>query len=271
MAEGICLRLLFTGTLVLSFAAVLGSVASAQSPGPPPAFVSGLSSYQVATIKPSRPNESTTIQIRGRNFVTTATSLLDILKYCYGLHASQIVDGPLWMATTRFDIVAEPSGDVRPSSDQLKILVQGLLAERFQLKLQPSTRKLSVLAIDIAKGGPKLTKSTRDPSGIPAVSYTPGWLSAWNSSIGDFAAFLQRYVTDRPVVDQTSLVGKYDMVLKFLPDESGDNDTTKAGEDANSLPGLYTAMQEELGLKLRAAKLSTQVMIVERVALPSAN
>ena len=223
---------------------------------------SHLPTFQVATIKPSRPGESMTIQIRGHRFATTDCSFFDILKYAYGLHASQIVDGPEWLKTERFDILADPETESRPTSDEMKRMVRDLLADRFQFVFHRDKRDLPVYAIVVAKNGAKLTKSTRDPNGIPAVSYTPGWLNAGDATMPDFASFLQRYVTDRPVVDQTGIPGKYDLSLHWTPDES---------EHGGVFPGLYTAIQEQLGLKLEAVKAPVEVFVVDHVERPSAD
>ena len=115
----------------LVFAALLASLCTAgwaagQAPSAPakPDTVA----FAVATIKPSRPDEQTTLQIQGVRFVTAGTSLVDILKYAYGVHADQIVGAPKWLATEHFDIMADPGTATRPLSDDFKKMVQQLLA-----------------------------------------------------------------------------------------------------------------------------------------------
>ena len=249
-------------------AAVLAPTARAQVPAPdnsPTAL-----RFEVATIKPSAPDKYRMTQIRGNRFVTIATSVVDLLKYADGLQEEQIVAGPAWLATQKFDILADPETDARPSSDEFKLMVQALLTDRFHLAAHRETRVLSVFEITIAKGGPKLTASTRPPGGIPSVGYAPGGLSAKNASLGDFAAFLQRFVADHPVVDATGITGRYDLNLRWTPDELQAQAAPDAAGD-RSLPGLFTAIQEQLGLKLEEAKRPAPVLVIDHLELPSEN
>ena len=183
------------------------------------------------------------------------------------------------MGTARFDLLADPDTEARPASDQFKRMVQGLTTERFHIVLHRSERDLPVYEIVVAKDGPKLTPSTGDPGGIPVVSYTPGWLSAGNAAVTDLATFMQRYVTDRPVVNHTSLTGKYDVSLRWTPDESTSPEAVPQAKGgalplpglSAALPGLSAAIQEQLGLKLRAVKAPAAVLVVDHVEMPSAN
>ena len=143
-------------------------------------------------------------------------------------------------------------------------MVQQLIADRFHLSFHPARRELSVYVIVAGKSEPKLTKSANDPSGIPVGWGSPsGKLSVGNATMADLATFMQRYVTDRPVVDRTGIAGKYDLNLTWTPDDSK--------EGANALPGLFTAIQEQLGLKLEAAKASVDVFVIDHVEPPSEN
>ncbi len=231
----------------------------------------GTPRFQVATIKPSSPEENRTVQIQGNRFATTQTSVVDLLKYAFGLHEQEIMGGPKWLETQKFDIVGDPETQTRPSSKDFKEMVQNLLTDRFHLTAHHETRDLSVLEIVQLKSGSKLTKSTRPPNGIPVVAYSPGWLTVGNSTIADLATFLQRFATDRPVVDQTGITGKYDLTLRWIPDESPSGESRQGDESNNSLPGLYTAIQEQLGLKLQADKRPAQVFVIDHIDLPSEN
>jgi uncharacterized protein (TIGR03435 family) len=228
-------------------------------------------SFQVATIKPSAPEESRTIQIRGNRFATTDTSVVDLLKNAYGLHEQEIAGGPKWLKTQKFDLVGDPETQTRPSSDNFKKMVQNLLADRFHLTAHHETRDLSVFAIVAAKSGPKLNKSTRPSDGIPSVAYSPGQLSVANATLADLATFLQRFVSDRPVFDQTGIIGKYDLILRWTPDELQAGGSHQGNDNDSSLPGLYTAIQEQLGLKLQEAKRPAQVFVLDHVDMPSEN
>jgi uncharacterized protein (TIGR03435 family) len=225
--------------------------------------------FQVATIKSSAPEESRTIQIRGNRFATTDTSVIDLLKYAYGIHEQEIAGGPKWLKTQKFDLVGDPETQTRPSSDEFKKMVQDLLTDRFHLTAHHETRDLSVFEIVAAKSGPKLSKSSRPPDGIPSVSYSPGQLSVANATLADLATFLQRFVADRPVFDRTGIIGRYDLSLRWTPDELQAGGSRQGEANDSSLPGLYTAFQEQLGLKLQETKLPAQVFVVDHVDMPS--
>jgi uncharacterized protein (TIGR03435 family) len=231
------------------------------------------SGSSVATIRPSVPGESLRIQIAGRRFTTTGTSLEDVMKYAYGVHAQEITQGPAWLATEKFDILADPGTEMRPTSDEMKAMVRELLADRFHLLLHRESKELPVYAVLVAKGGPKLTTSTHDPSSIPSVGFDPrGRLVAGNAGMADLATFLQRYVMDRPVVDETGLAGRYDLELRWTPDQSQFNGQSPVAADTPSAaPSLYTAIQEQLGLRLQATKAPVEVLVIDHLEQPSAN
>jgi uncharacterized protein (TIGR03435 family) len=264
VAYVLMLRSLVTGVLTVSAFGQIPMSGSSDGSTVTPRF-------QVATIKPASSEESRTTQIRGNRFATTDTSVVDLLKYAYGLHEQEISGGPKWLKTQNFDIVGDPETQTRPSSGDFKKMVQNLLTDRFHLKAHHEMRELSVLEIVLAKSGPKLNKSTRPPNGIPTFGYSPGELTVANATIADLATFLQRFVTDRPVFDQTGITGKYDVTLRWTPDELQAEGSRQGGRNADSLPGLYTAIQEQLGLKLQEEKRPIQVFVVDHVDTPSEN
>ena len=229
--------------------------------------------FAVATIKPSPPDAVPGTQIRGNRFVTEGTTFIDIFKYAYNVHPGQVVGGPGWLRTEKFDVLADPETEKRPSSDQMKAMVQQLLLERFHLVMHHEQNVLPVYALVKTAGTPKLTKSTSDPNGIPVVGYDPrGELQVGNATMANFATFLQRFVLDRPAVDQTGIGGHFDLVLRWTPDnlraggKPGDSQ-----EDASAPPSLFTAMKEQLGLKLQPTKAATDVFWIDQVERPSEN
>jgi uncharacterized protein (TIGR03435 family) len=253
--------------ILLSFCfLVCGLLSAQQAPNAPQTFA-------VATIKPSAPDAVPVTQIRGNRFATEGTTFVDLFKYAYNVHPEEVVGGPGWLRTEKFDILADPETEKRPSSDQMKAMVQQLLAERFHLVMHHEQKILSVYALVKTADTPKLTKSTADPSGIPVVGYNPsGELHVGNATMANFAAFLQRFVLDRPAVDQTGIAGHFDLVLQWTPDNfraSGKPGDSR--EDASAPPGLFTAMKEQLGLKLQPTKAATDVFLIDRVEQPSEN
>jgi uncharacterized protein (TIGR03435 family) len=256
-------------TLALAVSAVAQNPASA-APGKADSSTAALR-FQVATIKPSLPEETRTMQIRGNRFATTDTTLIDLLKYAYGLQEQEIAGGPKWLKAQAFDLMADPETQARPTSPEFKTMVQNLLADRFHLTAHKEMRELAVYVIVPAKGGSKLTPTTNPASGFPVVGYQPGHLGAANATVGDFATFLQRFVSDRPVVDGTGIRGKYDWSLQFTPDDAQPEVGGQGDAQKSSFPGLFTAMQEQLGLKLQEEKRPSPVFVIDSAEMPSEN
>ena len=232
-----------------------------------------LPTFSVATIKPSASDAVAVTQIRGNRFATEGTTFVDVFKYAYNVHPDQVVGGPEWLRTQKFDILADPETEKQPSSDQMKAMVQQLLAERFHLVMHPEQETLSVYALVKTSDAPKLTKSSADPRGIPVVAYSPkGELHVGNATMANFATFLQRFVLDRPAVDQTGIAGHFDLALRWTPDNFRTGEKPDGPqEDASAPPNLFTAIKEQLGLKLQPTKAATNVFIIDRVEHPSEN
>ncbi|MGA2849643.1 MAG: TIGR03435 family protein [Terracidiphilus sp.] len=249
-------------------------------PPVPPMAANADPGFDVATIKPSEPGkQGKGFGFRAGHFVTFNTNMNDLIAFAYGLHSKQIVDAPAWFGTDLFDIEAKPDTEGRPNLKQMGIMVQKLLTERFQLKFHHDQRELSVYAITVAPGGPKMTKSTAAPTDPQGFGFRAlGDLNVRNMNMKDFATWMQSGVMDRPVVDQTGLTDRYDFPLKWTPDDSqfaqfrGVVATPPPPtEDPNAPPSLYTAVTEQLGLKIGPAKLPDDVIVIDHAEKPSAN
>jgi uncharacterized protein (TIGR03435 family) len=227
--------------------------------------------FSVATIKPSKADAAPVTQIRGNRFATEGTTFVDVFKYAFNVHPDEVVGGPGWLRTKRFDIVADPETEKRPSSDEMKAMVQRLLVERFHVLMHKEQRMLSVYALVKAGEPRELTKSKAEPGGIPVGGYSPsGELEVGNATMADFAKFLQRWVLDRPAVDHTGIAGRFDMVLRWTPDKSlVEGKPADAGQEGAALPGLFTAIKEQLGLKLQPLKANADVYVIESAEMPS--
>ena len=259
------------GHLIIVVGLLTGSaVAQTPSHSPQEVTTSPLT-FQIATIKPSRPDEAKRMMTRGSQFLTNGTSVVDLLKYAYSLHEQEIAGGPEWLKTEKFDVVADAETQSKPSSDEYKRMVQELLRRRFRLGAHNETRELSVFEIVPAKGGPKLQNSKWPDNRVPTAGYAPGQLSAANATVADFATFLQRFVTDRPVVDESGIKGKFDLTLRWTPEDTGPIERSQDVDANSSLPGIFTAIQEQLGLKLQLAKRPTPVFVIDTIELPSEN
>jgi uncharacterized protein (TIGR03435 family) len=213
---------------------------------------------------------------RGRHVMTINTNMNDLITVAYGLHVKQIVGAPAWFSVDKFDIDGVPDVDGRPNSKQLKLLIQSALTDRFKLTFHHDQKELSVYALTIGKGGPKLTETIHRPNDPSNFLFRKlGALMVTNSTMKDFCDGMESAVTDKPVVDHTGLTARYDFTLNWTPDESqfeamgGYKPPTT--EDPNAPPALSTAMQEQLGLKFEATKAAADVFVIDHVEKPSAN
>lgn len=251
-------------------------------PPPPPKMMEETAKpeFEVATIKPAKSEERFSLLVNRSGMLnTTATSLSDLLKFAYDLHPKQIVNGPAWLDSEKFDVTGKPDTPGIPRINQLKMMMQKLLADRFELKYHKDKKELSVYAITIAKGGIKISEETSNPNGLPGYGGMPqrGFMVR-NSTIADFATVLQAQILDQPVVDQTGLGTKHwDFVLKFTPDASmippgaAPLPNAAPAPDADAPPDIFSAFEQQLGLRLHSEKAPVDVLVIDHVEQPSAN
>lgn len=244
----------------------------------PPMAADANPSFEVATIKPSQPDRpGKMFGVRGSHFNTINTTLLDLITFAYGVQQKQVVGAPDWVGSEKWDIEAQPDVPGAPNPKQLKTMVQKLLTDRFQLKFHQEKKELPAYVLSVAKDGSKMTKSDSDQA-LPGLFFSnmkPVTLTVRNAVMTDFTQLLQSAVLDRPVVDQTGLSGRWNFLLKWTADESqfgGMGVKVPAPDDAaDAPPPLFTAIQEQIGLKLDAGKAQVEVLAVDKVEKPSAN
>lgn len=234
--------------------------------------------FVVATIKPSDPNlPGYGARITPGQLSASSYTLQLLIVYAYDLHRSQVVGGPAWMDSDKYNIVAKRDGDGQPSAAQWKIMLQKLLADRFGLTFHRETRTLSVYELTIAKSGPKLRPTKEDSGdGVGDISFSePGKLQASHASVADFVHSMQRNVLDRPIVDQTGLSGRYDFGLSWVPDEFQFSAVRTPGgpQMPSNTEGadLVTALREQLGLQLKATRAPAEVIVIDHAERPSDN
>lgn len=233
--------------------------------------------FEVATIRPSDTSASqgTFIRHNGRQIIAYNISLSGLIAYAYGLHAKQIADGPPSLLATHFDIDGVPDIDGHPDVNQTRLMFQKLLVSRFSLAFHYDSRELSVYAIQVAKNGQNFAPTTSKPGDSTHFTFScPPVLMVRNYSISDFAKGMQEVFLDKPVVDQTGLRDRYDFDLKWTPDDSQTycpSNPARSHEDLDAPPDLYTALQEQLGLKIVPTKAPVQVMVINHVEQPSQN
>lgn len=252
-------------------------------PPPKPMAADAKPAFEVATIKPSDPaRPGKLFTVRGQEVITINTTLSDLITMAFDLHRQQITGGPAWFESDKFDITGKPEVPGQPNVTQLKIMIQKLLVDRFQLKFHNEKKELSVYAITVGKTGSKLAKSQSDPNGLPGLFFGRGASSGMtfnvrNATIAEVASVLQGSVLDKPVADQTGLSEKYDFLLKFTPDPGqmagfgGPPTPPPAADNLDAPPDIFTAFQQQLGLKLESTKAPVSVMVIDRVAKPSDN
>jgi uncharacterized protein (TIGR03435 family) len=237
--------------------------------------------FDVATIKPNDSGATSMqgIGFGGRNFITRASSLVDLISFAYEVQKKQIIGAPDWADRDRYDISAVPDIAGQPNVTQMRTMLRKLLTDRFALKYHMEKREMSAFVLTVAKGGSKLKETASNANGPGfGLRAQPGgiMIPAINATMAEFAgAFLQGLILDRPVVDQTGLTGKYDFSFTFTPDDTMFNghppplpaktDTTEAA------PSLFEAFQQQLGLKLDAQKTSVPVIAIDHVDKPTAN
>jgi len=232
---------------------------------------------EVATVKPAQPGAHIfELTMRGGHLVIKALTVHDLIKFVYPVQKRQITGGLSWMSTERWDIEVKPDIPGSPNQQQMQEIVQKLLAERFGLKVHEEKRKMTAYILSVGKNGPKMTTSA-DPFPDPNFIIGPGGsLHVRGTTMGYFAQLLQVSILDRPVVDQTGLTGRWDFTLKWTPDESQFADgpwgpPKPAADDPKGSPPLFTAIQEQLDLKLEAQKTQVPVVVIDHVERPSPN
>lgn len=246
--------------------------------GPKPMAPDARPKFDVVTVKPSDPNRPGKLfTMRGRRIVTINTTVNDLISFAYSVHPKQIVGGPDWFGTDKFDIDGVPDVVGQPNSEQFRLLIQDVLTQRFGLTFHRDKRELSVYALTVAKSGPKMTVTQNKPSDPRNFMFRgPGKLMVTNSTMEDICHGFQGAVMDKPVVDHTGLTERYDFNLNWTPDQSqfgqmGGPPPPPPSEDPNAPPSLYTALQEELGLKLEPTKAQAEALVIDHVEKPSAN
>lgn len=244
---------------------------------PKPMAANADPSFEVATIKPSKPGTPGKLYtMRGREFATINTSLMDLLGIAYSVHEKQVIGAPEWVRSDKFDILAKPDIDGTPNRNQLAVMLQKLFADRFALKFHHEQKEISVYALTVAKSGPKMNKSD-DPNNLPSLLFRGlGVLTVHDASMVDFANLMQGAVLDRPVVDKTGLDAKYDFLLKWTPDETqftsfGPRPPQPQTNNPDAPPDLFTAIQQQLGLKFESTKAAVDVLVIDRIEKPSEN
>jgi uncharacterized protein (TIGR03435 family) len=210
----------------------------------------------------------TTIRPLG-GFVAPNLPIRALINMAYGLRNVQLVGGPDWIRSDRYDILAR--ADSTPPEDELMLMLQAMLADRFKLKAHRETREVQgyrLVQVHPGRLGPKLQpgadcalKAAR-PNGPCGITYNGPSLTFRGSPIANLLGNLEAGAGG-PVIDTTGLSGLYDFELRWAE--------VRPGEPPSDLPNLFTALQEQLGLKLEPSRVTLEVLVIDSIARPTEN
>ncbi len=303
--------LAFSGVLILASPLVFGVLnAAPRQTGVQSSSVANPAQFDAVSIKPDngdgmRMRIAVGLEPNG-HLRANGVPLKMLLEMAYGVKDSQILDAPAWINEDRFQIEAKADDATaqrmaKATQEErqqiMSQMLQAMLADRCQLKLRTGTKELQVYSLGVTKNGPKLKESAPEPpdgqaqglNGPGPVTPGPGGpmrrggimmgrgqMDVTAVSMDAFADVLSRQL-GKPVVDNTGLKGKYDFSLKWTPsDEERQGFRVPGSTDAPpppdpSGPSIFTALQEQLGLKLDSQKSPMAVLIIDHIEKPSAN
>jgi uncharacterized protein (TIGR03435 family) len=219
--------------------------------------------FDVASIKPHLPTpgpfrSSTQVDPQGIRY--SNVTLKSAIAQAYSVASYQIIGGPEWLASERYDIMAK-AGTPTPKP-QLMLMLRALLEERFGLRLHQETRELPIYALVVGKGGPKI-RPVEDTGATELGGGDDHQLTARQVSMEALARTFSRQF-NRQVVDMTGLHGVFDFNLDYAPGDAATPDDALAAS-------IFTAVQEQLGLRLEARKGPVEVVVIDHTGKPSQN
>jgi uncharacterized protein (TIGR03435 family) len=232
------------------------------------AFAQPVAQFEVVSVKPSPPNrrERGGILLDGARFSSAGIPVRNLIYSAYGVPTWRLAGGPGWLGSDGYDIIGtlpHNFGGLPPNTkeEQLSLMMRALLADRFKLAIHREMRDCSIYELEVAKGGPKLVASADGKFTYAAPVKRRGHLEMPGTSIVMFVHYLTSMpALGRPVLDKTDLKGPYDITLDWTPD---------SGTDGG--PSIFTAVHEQLGLKLEPSKSSFEFIVIDRVERPSEN
>jgi uncharacterized protein (TIGR03435 family) len=234
--------------------------------------------FDVVSVKPSAPEEHNSFMIRslpGGTIRMAGVPLRMMIMESYGVKAFQLSGGPDWIRTARWDVLAKADGfEDRIPRAQENLMVQSMMADRFQLKVHTETKERSVYALVIDKSGPKMPVHT---AGDRQIRGRYGSAEATKVGTAWLVDMLTRQL-GRVVVDKTRLQGEYDFKLEWTP-EPGEGGPESLGlppeapspHPDTTGPSIFEALREQLGLRLVSDKGPVEMIVIDHVEKPSEN
>jgi len=247
---------------VIRASAILTSYVAAAICGQPAAS----QRFEVASVKRSQaaPRSSSGIRTAPGRLDAYNVTLQRCLIGAYGVGPNQIFGGPPWLNSDRFEISAKADQPVNDDA-ALMVMLQDLLAERFQLVLHRETRSIPALVLEVAKTGPKLERATGGAAATNTSTGSAGvTIEARSADLNSFVRILSRH-TDLPVVNKAKLEGTFNFKLHWTLDNF------RPVGPSTDAPSLFTAIQEQLGLRLRVEKAPVEVLVIDHAEPPSEN
>ena len=243
---------LFAAAAVMQLRGVLGQPAAALE-------------FDVTSVKPSRAEGWQGIDTMPGRIRAESITLLRCIREAYGVGPHQVIGGPDWMAADRWEIVARADRPV-DDDDVLMLMLRELLADRFRLALHRETRMLPSYVLEVDKRGPRMQRAEAGDSDTEMHGGRggPATLEARKTDMNRLAELLD-WRMDRPVVNHTGLNGGYNFTLHWAPENLRDPEN---GADDVS---IFTAVGEQLGLRLRTGKAPVEVLVIDHVERPSEN
>jgi uncharacterized protein (TIGR03435 family) len=248
-------------------------------------------SFEVASIKPNKTDDlRVMLRITPNGLTAMGVSAKFLIEFAYDIKDFQVSGGPGWIDSEKYDIDAKmDEANIEAikkmtrdqATERRRLMLQSLLAERFKLKVTHSSKELPIYALVVAKNGPKLTKSADSlPGATPRaqLGFTPGELTGMSVPISLLVNQLTREVS-RQVLDKTGLQGNYNFTLRFTSERrlappggtGGPGGPGDAPAPDSSGPSVFTALQEQLGLKLESQKGPVEILIIDSIEKPSEN
>jgi uncharacterized protein (TIGR03435 family) len=224
--------------------------------------------FDVISIHASAPDVNTdTRRLPGGRLIATGLTVKGLIRRAWDVQDFQIVGGPDWVATDRYDLSAR-APDGTASDEPLNPFIQAMLADRFGLRIHHDSRQLPRLALTVGKNGHKLRAA--QPGAKTTWSMARGSMTGKNVTSAMLSVDMLQRVLNQWVSDETGIPGRFDVTLKWNP---GDDLTASAPGDLDPSLGasIYTAIQEQLGLKLVARRGPVPVIVIDSLSRPTEN
>jgi uncharacterized protein (TIGR03435 family) len=227
--------------------------------------------FEVASVKPHPdPPHIIGVKTTGARLIADAETVGGLVMWAYNLKNYQVTGtDPSPVGDTMFDVVAKAEGDDTPAKDEFRTMLQNLLADRFKLKVHREIREMPVYALVVGKNGPKLKPSAPDaaPGGRIQLVGRNYEYTVPLATMDDIVDGVANSFLDRPVVDRTGLIGPFNLKLTYTPNTRGNRTPDPDSPDLS----IFTAVQDQLGLKLESQKAGIEILVIDHVEKPSEN